>query len=68
MKLVPITFLYIQSVDKKQNVEDNKTQHMKLFVVTYKGEGVLVRDVLHGLQPSERNKSKFIQVVFNPKG
>jgi len=40
---------------------------MKLFIVTYQGGGVLAREVLHGLQPLERNKFEFIQVVFDPR-
>jgi len=49
---------------EKQSLEDNEIQHMKLFVVTYEDERVLAREVLHGLQPLKRNKTKFIQVVF----
>jgi len=29
---------------------------------------VLAREVLHGLQPLERNKTKSIQVAFDPGG
>jgi len=41
---------------------------MKLFVVTYECAVVLAKEVLHGLQPLERNKYEFIQVVFDPGG
>jgi len=38
------------------------------LLVTYEDEGVLARKVLHELQPLERNKTKFIQVAFDPGG
>jgi len=41
---------------------------VELFVVTYGGEGVLTREVLQGLQPLKRSKSKCIQVVFDLGG
>jgi len=43
---------------------------MELFYVTYQGTGgvVLAREVLHRLQPLERNKYEYIQVKFDPGG
>ena len=67
-KLVHSVLLCIQSVDEKQSLEDNETQHIELFIVTYEDERVLAKEVVHRLQPFERNKTKLIQVVFDPKG
>jgi len=41
---------------------------MELFIVTYQGGVVLAGKVLHGLQPLERNKDKYIQIEFDPGG
>jgi len=41
---------------------------MELFVVTYKAGVVLAKEVVHGLQPLERNKYEFIQFIFHPRG
>ena len=67
-KLIHSALLCMQSAEEKQSLEDNEAQHMELFVVTHEDEGVLAREVLHGMQPLERNKTKFIQVVFDPGG
>jgi len=66
-KLVHSALLCIQSTDEKQSLEDKLTLCMELLVVTYEDEGVLVRKVLHELQPLERNKTKFIRVAFDPR-
>jgi len=66
-KLVHSALLCIQSADEKQSLEDKETQCMELLV-TYEDEGMLARKVLHKLQPLERNKTKFIQVAFDPRG
>ena len=67
-KLVHSALLCIQSIEEKQSLEGNETERMELFVVTYEDVGVLAREALHGMQPYERNKTKFIQVVFDPGG
>jgi len=41
---------------------------MELFIVTYQGGVVLAREVLHKLQPLERNKYEYVQVEFDPRG
>jgi len=41
---------------------------MELFIVTYQGGVVLAIEVLHRLQPLERNKYEYIQVEFDPGG
>ena len=41
---------------------------MELFIVTYQGGVVLAREVLHELQPLERNKYEYVQVEFDPSG
>jgi len=62
-KLVPSALVFIQYTDEKQSLEDNETQSMVLFVVTYECERVVIREVLHGLQQLERNKYKFTQIL-----
>jgi len=57
--------LCIWSANEKQICQ---TQRMELFIVTNRGGVVLAREVLHGLQPMERNKYKYIQVEFDPGG
>jgi len=64
-KFVHSALLFIQSADEKQSLQ---TQCMELFVVTYEGGVVLAREVLLALQPLERNKYEFIQVVFDSRG
>jgi len=64
-KLVHSVLFCIQSTDEKQSLQ---TQHMELFVVTHECGVVLAREVLHGLQPLERNKYEFIQVICDPRG
>jgi len=41
---------------------------MELVIVTYQGGVVLSREVLHGLQPLEKNKYEYIQVEFDLGG
>ena len=66
-KLVNNALLCIWSADEQPI---RQTQRMELFYVTYQGTGggVLAREVLHGLQPLERNKYEYIQVQFDPGG
>ena len=58
-KLVYSALLCIWAADEKQI---RQTQRMELFIVTYQGGVVLAGKVLHGLQPLERNKDKYIQI------
>ena len=58
-KHVHSALLCIWSVDKKQI---RQTQCMELFIVTYRGEVLLPRNVIDGLQPLESNK---YQVEFD---
>ena len=45
-KLVPSALFYTPSPQmKNESLEDIETQHMKLFVALYEGEGMLARDV-----------------------
>jgi len=64
-KLVHNVLLCISSADEKRI---RQTQRMKLFIVTYQGEVVLAREVLHGLQPPERNQYEYIEVEFDSGG
>jgi len=65
--LVHNALLCIWSVDEQQI---RQTQRMELLIVTYKGTcGVVsAKEVLHGLQPLERNKYECIQVEFDLGG
>ena len=60
-KLVHSDLLCIWSVNKKHI---RQTQCMELFMVTYQGWVLLLRNVIDGLQPLESNK---YQVKFNPE-
>ena len=65
-KVVHNALLCIWSTDEHQI---RQTQGMELFIVTYQGRWVvLAREVLHALQPLERNKYEYIQVDFDPGG
>jgi len=64
-KLVHNALLCIWSTDENQICQ---TQRMELFIVSYQGEVVLAREVLHGLQPLEMNKYEYNQVEFDPRG
>ena len=67
MKLVHNDLLCIWSADEQQI---RQTQCSKLFIVTYQSTCglVLAREVLHRLQPLERNKYEYIQVEFDTGG
>ena len=47
-------------------VKHNAWNYLLLHIKV--GGVVLARDVLHGLQPLERNKYEYIQVEFDPGG
>jgi len=66
-KLIHNALLHIWSADEQQI---RQTQRMEFFIVTYQGTCVVVlaREVLHRLQPLERNKYEYIQVEFDPGG
>ena len=59
-KLVRSALLCVWSVDKKQI---RQSQCMKLFIVTYQGGVLLLRNIIDGLQPLESNK---YHVEFDP--
>jgi len=58
-KLLHSALLCIWSIDTKQI---RQTQCMELFIVTYEGGVLLLRNVIDGLQPLESNK---YQVEFD---
>jgi len=60
-KLVHSAFLCIWSVDKRKF---RQTQCMELFIITYQGGVLLLRNVIDGLQPLESNK---YEVEFDPR-
>ena len=60
-KLVHSAFLCIWFVDKRKF---RQTQCMELFIITYQGGVLLLRNVIDGLQPLESNK---YQVEFDPR-
>jgi len=65
-KLVHNALLCIWSADEQQI---RQTQRMELFIITYQGRwSSVAREVLHRLQPLERNKYECIQVEFDPRG
>jgi len=64
-KLVHSALLCLWSADEKQI---RQTQRMELFIVTYQCRVVLADEVLHGLQPLERNKYEYIQIEYDPGG
>jgi len=64
-KLVHSALLCIWFADEKQIRQHNARSYLLLHI---KVGVVLAREVLYGLQPFERNKTKSIQVAFDPGG